>query len=251
MGVVDPGCSFYDMRKGRSLSLDAFAHGLYSVAKRRMGMMLNKGYDPSAESIRDVSAAIRESDQVRHAISEMKDAGEQAHDVARIQTAHKNEAFFEDDVLAYLLIQTRNQFITHLPTPSLLPEQGTYARAQQLSRAADRAVLDMAFGVREVTDQVKGKTRGWYGEAASLEDEFYGRGNAQSQVHHKLHDRFDRYFGLTLEAAEVAFQGVPLDKTPQGIILSRTAQLDNLLEQLHAASTKAEREAIIAKLKEL
>lgn len=252
MGVIDPGSSFYDFRNHQQISLPAFTHSLFARAKKRIHFSCNPGYNPAGESISEASQAIRQSDQYRRDIGEVKDQGEQEQDLLRMREAEENEARFEDDVITYVLLLTMEAFSARTHPSSSFPETGLSARAHWLSKRADTTFFAMVFGAATITDQRQEQTRQYYGWAATLEDEFYGRGNAKGQVHHKLHDRFERYFGLTCEAAECAMQGFsPCSKKERGIILSRDARIDSLLEQLTRATTSIEKEQIIKKLKEL
>ncbi len=249
MGVVDP--TYFDIPSQKVMSLNTFAHGLISVAKRRLHMRCNQGYNPGAESIGEASQAIRQSDHDRRNIGEVKDTDEQQHDLLQMRNAQDNEAKFEDDVLIYLVLQTRDQFTARVSPHFPLPEQGTYARAHWFSHAADTEIFGMAFGARPITDECQERARDWYGDAALLEDEIYGRGNAQGQVHHKMHDRFERYFRVTCEAAEVAMQGTSRTPPHKELFIIRNIRMDRLLEALSLAKTRTEKEAIIAQLKEL
>lgn len=155
-------------------------------------------------------------------------------------------------MLAYVLLLTQNAFYTPTILSLSFPETTISARARWFKEQADTYFFAMAFGATKMTQERQEQTRQNYGQAATLEDELYGRGNAQGQVHHKLYERFNRYFELTCEAAEGAMQGLPSSKKSQsGLILSRNTHIDYLLEQLTRATTSLEKERIIAQLKKL
>lgn len=125
---------------------------------------------------------------------------------------------------------------------------GRGERIKLYSSQADVVFFGMAFGALPTSDTNQAYARERYARASCLEEEQRGRGDICSVIHHKLAIKFNRYFYLTAEAAEAAFQSTHTYTSLKQMQLPPPS-IDDLLDGLNSAKTPEEKERIIEKLR--